>query len=199
MSGHQALPGRDVRQPLLLEDAHGDVHAQRGRPVTARAAGPALWPLDEPAPSLALGGIDWAFPSRWPAWLVGDLLLTGTQYERVYDVGSRQSADLFQTSARAAAAARRTGAAPRLSSTSCSRRRRCARTATRREADPGERRHDRRRAPPDLHPYKVPDGTTVGAVSFLGADLALLVRQKTADIDLVGVQRMDASTGALTD
>ncbi|HWJ57214.1 MAG TPA: hypothetical protein VNR90_13340, partial [Vicinamibacterales bacterium] len=53
--------------------------------------------------------------------------------------------------------------------------------------------------PPDLRAFKIADGTTVGAVSFLGADLALLVREKTADSDVVGVQRMDSTTGALTD
>ena len=65
---------------------------------------------------------------------------------------------------------------------------------------PAERRHDRRRAPARAARVQGPrrhHGRRRRHSS--GADLALLVRQKTADSDVVGVQRMDASTGALTD
>ena len=44
----------------------------------------------------------------------------------------------------------------------------------------------------------MPDGASVGSITFVGTDLALLVRQTTADGDVVGIQRLDASSGALT-
>ena len=46
--------------------------------------------------------------------------------------------------------------------------------------------------------FTMPGGGSVAAISFLGVDLALLLRQTTADGDVVGVFRLDTSSGALT-
>jgi hypothetical protein len=200
MSGHQALPGRDF----------GDLFYWKTRTLmfTRDTADPSqpepqdlfMWPLDEAAPSLALGGIDWVFPSRWPAWLVGDLLLTGTQYERVYDIGNRQSADLFHDFGSGTAPGS-DPAAPQLyellETTAMRSDGRAVSKLLPGSADTGDKIVVGR--PPEMHAFQVPGGTTVGAVTFLGGDLALLVRQKTADSDVVGVKRMNAATGALTD
>lgn len=199
MSGHQALQGRDF----------GDLFFWQGRTLTFSrdTADPSqpepqdlfVWPLDDPAPSLALGAIDWRYPNRWPAWLVGNLLLTGTQYERVYDVGTQQSADLFHDFGSWAGGTPDGGtSAPQLYEL-------LQTTAMRSDGRafakliPSDASTIVVGHPPELRAFKVPEGSTVGAVTFIGADLALLVRQKTADNDVVGVQKMDTSTGALTD
>ena len=52
--------------------------------------------------------------------------------------------------------------------------------------------------PPDLRVFTMPGGGSVAAISFLGVDLALLLRQTTAAGDVVGVFRLDTSSGALT-
>ena len=44
----------------------------------------------------------------------------------------------------------------------------------------------------------MPGGGSVAAISFLGVDLALVLRQTTAAGDVVGVFRLDTSSGALT-
>jgi hypothetical protein len=95
MWGQQVLAGRDVGNVFFWKDrtlafTRDTIDTSQPEPQDFL-----VWPLAEPEPSIALGGVDWTYPDRWPAWLVGDLLLTGTQYQRVYDVSSRQSADLF--------------------------------------------------------------------------------------------------------
>ena len=200
MSGRQALPGRDFGDLFFWKTGTLVFTRDTADPSQPEPQDLLVWPLDEPAPSVALGGIDWVFPSRWPAWLVGDLLLTGTQYERVYDVGNRQSADLFRDFGPGSG-----GGSPDGGVTSPQLYELLETTAMRSDGRafakliPGNGDTIVVGRPPELHAFKVPDGTTVGAISFLGADLALLVRQKTADSDVVGVQRMNASTGALTD
>ena len=95
MSGHQALQGRDFADVFFWKTRTLAFSRDTADPTQPEPQDLFVWPLDDAAPSLALGGIDWVFPNRWPAWLVGDLLLTGTQYERVYDVGNHASADVF--------------------------------------------------------------------------------------------------------
>jgi hypothetical protein len=198
MSGHQALQGRDF----------GDLFFWKTRTLTfsrdtADTTQPEpqdlfVWPLDDAAPTLALSGIDWVFPNRWPAWLVGDLLLTGAQYERVYDIGNRASANVLRDFGSSTGGG--TGSTPPLyelleTTTMRSDGRAFAKLIPGGDANPDTIVVGR---PPELKAFKVPAGSTVGAISFLGADLAMLVRQKSADSDVVGVQRMDTSTGALT-
>src|SRR6478672_9236103 len=94
MSGHQVLAGRDIAGLFFWQTRTLAFTRDTADPSQPEPQDLLVWPLDEPAPTVALSGIDWVYPKRWPAWLVGDLLLTGTQYERVYDIGNRQSADL---------------------------------------------------------------------------------------------------------
>jgi hypothetical protein len=203
MSGHQALPGRDFGGLFFWKSRTLTFTRDTADPSQPEPQDLFVWPLDEPAPSLALGGIDWQYPSRWPAWLVGDLLLTGSQYERVYDVGNRQSADLFRDfDASPAVDPSAPGATPPqlyelLEATAMRSDGRAVAKLISGSADTGDTIVVGR--PPELHAFKVAAGTTVGAITFLGSDLALLVRQKTADSDVVGVQKMSASTGAMTE
>jgi hypothetical protein len=46
--------------------------------------------------------------------------------------------------------------------------------------------------------FSIPGGGSVHDIAFLGADLAVLLRQTSADGDLVGIHRLDTSSGALT-
>lgn len=203
MSGHQALQGRDFADVFFWKTRTLAFSRDTADPTQPEPQDLFVWPLDDAAPSLALGGIDWVFPNRWPAWLVGDLLLTGTQYERVYDVGNHASADVFHdfgswTGGTPDGGAGSTPPLYELLETTTMRSDGLAFAKLIPGSGDGSADTIVVGRPPELKAFKVPAGSTVGAISFLGADLAMLVRQKGADSDVVGVQRMDTSTGALT-
>ena len=191
MWGQQVLAGRDVGNVFFWKDrtlafTRDTIDTSQPEPQDFL-----VWPLAEPEPSIALGGVDWTYPDRWPAWLVGDLLLTGTQYQRVYDVSSRQSADLFRDYTPPA------GAPPQLYEV--------LETTTMRpdgrafaKVMPGSDDTVVVGRPPDLRTFAMVSGTTIGAVTFAGSDLVMLVRRKTADTDVIGIERLDTSSGALT-
>jgi hypothetical protein len=53
-----------------------------------------IWPADAAAPEIALTQIDWSPPVWWPDIIVGDILMTGGNGERVYDLEARAAVDL---------------------------------------------------------------------------------------------------------
>ena len=194
MAGTQALTGRDISNLFFWKDRTLAFTRDTRDPSQPEPQDFLVWPLDEPEPSIALGGIDWTYPDRWPAWLVGDLLLTGTQYQRVYDVSSRQSADLFHDLSWTPPA----GPEPPLYE--------LLEMTTMRpdglafaKVMPGDESTVVVGRPPDLRTFAMAGGTSIGAVTFAGSDLVVLVRQKTAETDLIGIQRMDTASGALSD
>jgi hypothetical protein len=192
MSGQQVLDGRDFGelffwQPRTLAFTRDTADKSQPEPQDFL-----VWPLDEAQPSVALSGIDWTYPDRWPAWLVGDLLLTGKQYERVYDVGNRQAMDVFQMLSWTPPA----GEQPQLYEL-------LETTAMRSDGRAFGKIIDGTTVvvgrPSELGTFPVAEGTTVGAIAFAGSDLVMLVRQKTADLDLVNIQRLNTASGALTE
>src|SRR6185295_14037160 len=183
MAGTQALIGRDISNLFFWKDRTLAFTRDICDPSQPEPQDFLVWPLDEPEPSIALGGIDWTYPDRWPAWLVGDLLLTGTQYQRVYDVSSRQSADLFHDLSWTPPA----GPEPPLYE--------LLEMTTMRpdglafaKVMPGDESTVVVGRPPDLRTFAMAGGTSIGAVTFAGSDLVVLVRQKTAETDLIGIQ-----------
>src|SRR5262245_21573462 len=200
MTGRQLLTGRDF----------GDLFFWKARTLafTRDTADPSqpepqdilVWPLDEPAPSVALSGVNWTFPRPWPQWVIGDLLVTGVGLERVYDIGTRQSANLFTDFVLPPPDGGMPGAMPGLDTIDGL----LSLTTVRSDGQaiakvlPGGRNRIVIGRPTDLRTFTMPEGSTIGGMMFLGVDLALLVRQPTEAGDVVGVQRLDASTGALT-
>ena len=191
-----------LRRPVLLEDAHADVHARHGRPVAAGAAGPVR------VAARRAGAVAGARRHR-----------LGVSQPLAGVAGRRSAADRHRSTngcTTSATGSRRTyltdfgswtgggspdGGASRASALRAARDDRDALGRARvREADAGERRHDCRRAParaarvqgPRRHARSAPSSSS-GPIwrCWCGR------RRPTADV--VGVQRMDASTGALTD
>ena len=146
--------------------------------------------MDEPEPVSALAGIDWRPSIGWPRRFVGDLLATGHQFERVYDLPNRQGANLFLE----------VPAPPEDGSRYTLRDSTAIRSDGGAIAKVGGEGRDSIVVgrPPDLRVFTMPGGGSVAAISFLGVDLALLLRQTTAAGDVVGVFRLDTSSGALT-
>src|SRR5262245_35395608 len=68
MSGRQALSGRDLGDLFFWNErtlafTRDTLDTSQPEPQDFL-----VWPLDEPQPSIALAGIDWTRPNRWPAW-----------------------------------------------------------------------------------------------------------------------------------
>lgn len=190
MSGRQALSGRDFGnlffwQPRTLGFTRDAADASQGQPHDLL-----VWQMDEPEPVLALAGIDWTPSIGWPKRFVGDLLATGHLFEHVYDLPNRQGANLFLD----------VPAPPEDGSRYTLRDSTAMRSDGRAIAKVGGGGRDSIVVgrPPDLRVFAMPGGGSVAAISFLGVDLALLLRQATAAGDVVGVFRMNSSSGALT-
>jgi hypothetical protein len=195
MSGELVLPGRDLDNLTFWQP--------RTLRFTRNAADPSMgaqdlfvWPLDEPAPSLALAGVDWEAPDPQPRAGAGELLVTGTRLERVYDVGTRQEANLAPGMPLPPPDGGAPDEEPDIGLFGSVAFRSDGRALAKVQAD-GARTVIVGR-PPDLRAFTVPDGGRIGAMAFVGADLALLVRQISVDGDVVGVQRLDTSSGAFT-
>jgi hypothetical protein len=100
-SGTQQLPGRDFDNLFFWNE--------QTRAFTRHTTAPAgasqdlwVWPDGENAPLLALSQVEWS-PPRWlPRVIVGDVLMTGTVADRVYDLKTRTALDLESIPARAA-------------------------------------------------------------------------------------------------
>jgi hypothetical protein len=198
MSGRQVLTGRDV----------GDLFFWKARTLafTRDAADSSqpepqdffVWPLDEPAPTPALTGVNWTFPTSWPVWLAGDLLLTGSKFERLYDVGSRQAVNLlvdFQLPPEA-------GVPDAGVDGNSSYRSLVDSAAIRSDGGAvakvfwGDTQTIIVGRPPDLRALAIPRSQRIGGMTFLGEDLALLVNQ--SGTEMTGVFRLDTSSGSLT-
>jgi hypothetical protein len=189
MSGWQAFSGRDFGnlffwQPRTLAFTRDAADASHGRPHDLL-----VWQIDEPEPVPALVGIDWTPSIGWPRRFVGDLLATGHQFERVYDLPNRQGANLFLD----------VPAPPEDGSRYTLRDSTAMRSDGRAIAKVGGEGRETIVVgrPPDLRVFTMPGGGSVAAIAFLGIDLALLLRQTTAAGDVVGVFRLDTSSGAL--
>ena len=199
-SGQQVLAGRDVGELFFWKQRTLAFTRQTQDPSQPEPQDLWIWQLDEPAPEIALPGVDWAFPRSWPRWFVGDLLLTGARLERFYDLAARESATLSQGLDRRPGdgGVPDAGAARISSGTS-------APLAAMR-SDGGAvaaLQSDRTDTiivgrPDSLQTITVPGGGIIGGMTFVGADIAFLhLRQVGADA-LVGIDRLDVATGAVT-
>jgi hypothetical protein len=190
MTGRQALQGRDI----------GDLYFWKARTLTftRNTADPSqpepqdflVLPLDDPAPQVALTGIDWIYPSQWPIWFSSDLLLTGSQFQRVYDIGLGASADLSVEfpSPPVTDPLRKVYAATAMRSD--------GRTLA--QVQMGGTDTIIVGRPSEFQAFKIPDGGSIGGLTFLGSDLALLIKEPAAGGDVVGIKRLNTSTGGLT-
>ena len=188
-SGRLALPGRDL----------GDLFFWKERTLgfTRRSADPALaepqdlwvWPLDQDAPLVAMPGVDWALPGSWPRSLVGDLLLTGAQLDRLYDLESRQAADL---SAIGASSASPVTPLPALGTVIRS----DGGAVARRVTGAGDTLIVGR--PPALATVALPGGGVIGGITFMGADPVVLYSRGASDTATVGVYRLEVPSGSPT-
>jgi hypothetical protein len=190
MAGRQVLEGRDVGNLFFWKEHTLGLTRDTADPAQPEPEDFWIWRLDEPEPSLGLSGVRWSPPLSWPLWVAGDLMLTGTKLERVYDVDSRRAAHLFQDFS----------AEPGPDQASF--RGVLAGTAMRTDGHGVAKLLGARTIvvgrPPELRVHTLPEGITVGRIVFLGTDLGLLVRETTPAGDIVGVQRLDTATGALT-
>jgi len=204
-SGRQLLAGRDF----------GNLFFWNGRTLefTRDAAeqpstGPHdlwEWPLDDAAPALALTGIDWSQFDPMPRWRQAGLLVTGRQLERLYDVTTGRSEDIFPhfsgTPPDGSSGAATSGSAGDVYTYTAMRSDGGAiarvRWDTNAEIVVGR--------PGELRTFAMPGGGTIGGIAFLGADLAVLRAHGNSEgsalgtgVALVGIDRLDTSTGELT-
>jgi len=190
MSGRQALSGRDFGNLFFWQTRTLGFTRDAADPSQGQPHDFLVWQMDEPEPVSALPGIDWRPSLGWPRRFVGGLMATGLQFERVYDLPNRQAADLFLE----------VPVPPEDGSRYTLRDSTAIRSDGRAIAKVGGQGRDSIVVgrPPDLRVFTMPAGGSVAAISFLGVDLAVLLRQTTADGDRVGVFRLDTSSGALT-
>jgi len=126
--------------------------------------------------------------------------LTGYSYERIYDIGKRQSVNLYKD----LPSVLPDGGVVQSGSGSPSLQYLLSTTALRSDGQafakvmPGTGDTIVVGRPSDLHTFTIPNGGVIGGVTFIGTDLALLTKYAGADREVVGIQRMDATTGALT-
>ncbi len=194
MSGQQVLQGRDIGDLFFWKSRTLAFSRDTADPSQAEPQDVLVWPLDEPAPTVALTGVDWGFPYSWPVWINGDLLVTGNAYERIYDLENRQAANLLleppPSPGGEVPPANYRGLLTTIASRSDGKA-----IAKLRRGVPETIVVGR---PSDLHTFTIPEGSSVGAMTFLGADLALLIKRATPEGDVVGVQRLDGASGGLT-
>jgi hypothetical protein len=197
MSGRQVVQGHDIADPFFADAK--TVGFTRGAEDTS-VSGPQdmwVWGLDDAAPVVGLSNIDWAQPRTWPIYRVNDLLQTGATGRRFYDFVGRQATNLeavMPTSFDAGITVdggtegadmlfppitvmRRDGGAVALTGSA---------PATVLVG-----------APASVQPLSVPGA--IGAMGFLGGDLALL-NVSTPDADpAAGIYRLAVPSGELTE
>ena len=192
MTGQQALQGRDIGdlyfwKPRTLTFTRDTVDRSQPEPQDFF-----VWPLDEAAPQMALTGVDWVYPNQWPVWFGSNLLVTGPELQHVYDLGKREAADLSLEFPSPGPVTldqlRKVYAATTLRSDG----------SALAQVQMGSTDTLIVGRPSEFRAFKIPDGGSIGALSFLGNDLALLIRQSAAAGDGIGVQRLNTSTGELT-
>jgi hypothetical protein len=196
MSGRHALTGRDFANVFFWQ-----THTLTFTRDAADTSQPEpqdlfVWPLDDQDPTLALDGIDWMYPDRWPAWLAGDLLLTGYSYELIYDIGKRQSVNLYKDLPDGGVVENGDDSPPLQYLLSTTALRSDGQAFAKVMPGPGDTIVVGR--PSELHTFKIPDGGVVGGITFIGTDLALLIKQSSDVREVIGIWRMDATSGALT-
>ena len=191
MSGRQALQGRDIKDLFFWQERTLAFSRDTADPSQAEPQDVLVWQLDEPTPTVALSGVDWEYPYSWPVWINGDLLLTGTAYERVYDIENRQTANLLVEPPPSPGGEVPPATYRGLLNTITSRSDRKA-VAKLRRGVPETIVVGR---PSELRTFTIPEGSSVGAMTFVGADLALLIKRATPEGDVVGVQRLDSRVG----
>lgn len=92
-SGTQRLAGRDLGNLFFWNEQTPTFTRQTATPGSPNQD-LWVWPDGENAPLLALSGIDWSLPNGTPEIIVGDILMTGSRGERVYDLQTRNEVDL---------------------------------------------------------------------------------------------------------
>jgi len=92
-SGTQLLAGRDLGN-LFFWNEHTAAFTRQAATPGAGTQDLWIWPDDESAPQLALAQIDWSPPLSSAAIQIGDILMTGSYGERVYDLEERASLNL---------------------------------------------------------------------------------------------------------
>ena len=200
MSGRQLMQARDIKSLAFLRERTLTFTRDTADPSQPEPQDFLVWPIDEPSPTTALSGINWEYPFSWGIWFTGDMMMTGLSYERVYSMETRAAANLitdFPSSPGGVApgdesfVARREGIAVRSDGRA---------VAKLRRGDPMSIVVGR---PPDLRMFELPAGTSVGGMTFVGADLALLTL-RTPEVEgglavgRVGISRLDTTTGELT-
>jgi len=193
-TGEQVLAGREIGDAIFWKSRTLLITRDNPDPASTGPRDLLIWPLDEPAPVVALSGIEWREPYNWPLSRAGDLVLTGARYERVYDLGNRQSANLLLDLRSVPGEPDPSTAQPR-NAASVIALRSDGKAVARVRWDGGDSIIVGR--PPDMRAFPLPAGATVRRVTFIGADLLLSLKKTTADGDVVGVFRMDTSSGVL--
>jgi hypothetical protein len=197
MSGQQLLAGRDFAN---LGFWNGRTLEFTRDTADQPPIGPQdlwEWPLDEAGPAAALNGIDWRQFEPMPRRRVGALLATGWQLERLYDVESGQSENLF---------AHFSGTPPDGASDGSGGARISPYTYTALRSDGGAIARVRWDIndeivvgrPGELRTFAMPGGGSIGGIAFVGADLAVLRAQGGTDGAPIGIDRLDTSSGAVT-
>ena len=197
MSGRQVARAHDVGDVFFGNSTTVGFTRQTSGSSQAEPEDLWVWGLADAAPEVGLPDIDWSPPLRWPIVRVGSLLQTGATAREFYDFTSRVGVDLTASMATpldaglsvdggiipasqlypAITAVRRDGAAVALTDTS--------------SGGVGVGPID------GLQSFALPGA--VGGLDFIGADLALLYAPAPETDGSVGVYRLGASSGELTE
>ncbi len=100
-SGTQLLPGRDFGN-LFFWNAQTAAFTRQTTAPGGANQDLWVWPDEESAPLVALTQVDWSPPVSSFATIVGDILMTGPNGVRIYDLQARTAVDLESVGARGA-------------------------------------------------------------------------------------------------
>jgi hypothetical protein len=200
MSGQQLLAGRDIGDVFFWKQRTLVFTRETEDPSQPEPQDAWIWRLDEPAPEVALTGIDWALPLAQPRWFAGDLLLTGRRLERLYDLAARQAVTLSMGLARQPG----DGGVPDAGAGRMSAANLVPLVAMR--SDGGgvaTLQSDRTDTiivgrPGSLQTITVPGDGIIGTLAFLGDDLVFAYLQQVDSDTLVGINRLAVASGTVT-